>query len=106
MYCIVIIIVYNSNRKEAMSRKQGLINNFNIIGLIRPSETIMIYEQDVLAVVSVFDLSVLAELVSIEDIAILIIDKWNTLGILNTYGPGPEFNDVVNSIKEIINLED
>lgn len=62
--------------------------------------------EDVLAVVSSFDLSVLAELVSIEDIAILIIDKWNTLGILNTAGPGPEFNDVVNSINSILNYHD
>jgi hypothetical protein len=88
--------------------KQGLINNFNIIKCyqVLSSETIMIYEQDVLAVVSVFDLSVLAELVSIEDIAILIIDKWNTLGILNTYGPGPEFNDVVNSIAILLGYDD
>lgn len=58
--------------------------------------------EDVLAVVSVFDLTMLAELASIEDIAILIIEKWNTLGILNTYGPGPEFRDVVDAINSII----
>ena len=74
--------------------------------LIRPSETIMNTIEDVLAVVSVFDLSVLAELVSIADIAILIIDKWNTLGILNTAGPGPEFRDVVDSIAILLGYDD
>lgn len=71
------------------------------------SETIMMsVVEDVLAVITVFDLSVLAELVSIEDIAILIIEKWNTLGILNTAGYGPEFKDVVDTITILLDYND